>query len=269
MASSASGTCSLERLLDRLRERRRVRRRVAAHHRADPLEIPVGLHAVQRGAHLGEHLLLVVAGEHAAVHAQLDAGRVDVHGDAVAVHDRRREGEAVERLDHVGELYVAARELDERRARRLRVAQALAQRGRVDEQAHELLGRAVDDQRQLVRDERVDHARRADDGVAAAQRHRRVAGLALDDEAELRRALLAALEDVDAAAAALEEVPAALVDHVVGLDQVGAVLDEPAGAADAALLLVGGAGVDERAGGGAALRRRCAPRPRRGRRPGS
>ena len=138
------------------------------------------------------------------------------------------------------------------RARGLRVAQAIAERRRVHEQAHELLGRAVDHQRQLVRDERVDDASRGHHGVAAAQRHGGVSGLALDDEAELRRALLPALDDVDAAAAALQEVPPALVDHVVGPDQVRAVLDQPAGAADRALLLVGGAGVDERAGGGAA-----------------
>ena len=99
-----------------------------------------------------------------------------------------------------------ARELGERRARLRRVAQARAQVRVVDEQLDELAGRPVDDHRQLVRDERLDDLRRGDHGVAAAQRHRGVPGLAVHDEAELRRALLAALEQVDAPVGVLDEV---------------------------------------------------------------
>src|SRR5450759_641364 len=203
------GYVTLQDGADGVRKSCGIRRRVAADH-ADPLQVPLRLDAGQGGAHLGLDLVLVVTRQHPAVDAQLHPGGVDVHGDAVGLHDSRREGEAVQRLDHVGELGVARGEFDEGAARGGGVAQAGAQVEVAHQELDELPGRLVDDDRQLVRRERLDDLRRGEHGVAAAQRHRGVPGFAVHDETELRRALLAALEQVHAATGRLDEVAAAL-----------------------------------------------------------
>ena len=247
------GHVPLQRRADGLGERRRIRRGVAAHHGADPLEVPVGLHAVQRGAHLGEHLLLVVPGQHAAVDAQLDAGR-----------DRRSRprcccGRWSARRRSRTAARSCRRAATSRRASWTRASRAVRGSRRRSRSAGESTSR-----RTSSSDEPSMTSGSSCETSASTTRAAATTALPLRSGTDawpaspltMRRNCAVPFSplssDVDAAPGALEEVPPALVDHVVRPHQVGAVVHEPAGAADRALLLVGGAGVDERAGGGAA-----------------
>ena len=206
MASSASGTwrCSTVRMAsesgvgygDALPRITPIHS--SSHSRLDP---------GQRGAHLGLDLVLVVAGQHAAVDAELDPRR--------DTRSRRRCWTA--RWSARRRSRRAARSCRRARGRAPRARRARARAGAGSRRRARRSGSSTrsstssrDDSSMTTGSSCATSASTicaaADHGVAAAQRHRGVPGLAVHDEAELRRALLAALEQIHAPGGVLEEV---------------------------------------------------------------